>query len=239
MSDSGTAEASLRADLPLSRVSQLMEQAASIAKKYDAMQWADRGKAAREIEQAARMAAGIAKAPHVATFIDSLIEAGEKPLVFAWHHDVHEIILGELDHRRILEITGRKTEAEKQQAARDFIAGDAHALLLSLRSTAGLDGLQKRGTCIVFAELDWAPAAHAQCEDRVHRMGYQGGNLVCYYLVSNTTHDLLMQEILGLKLGQFFDLMGDPGETPEQQDAAKEAAKQHIHTLVQRVKEGR
>ena len=44
----------------------------------------------------------------------------------------------------------------------DFIDGDARVLMMSLRSGAGLDGLQEVSHTAVFGELDWSPGVHRQ-----------------------------------------------------------------------------
>src|SRR5690606_37644265 len=136
--------------------------AVAAAKGYSTLDFHGKGEAARRITEQARHATGVAKAPHVADFVETLIAAGERPLVFAWHHEVHDLLGEHLEkHARLVRITGRESQAQKADAVRVFDAGEADAVLLSLRSTAGLDGLQGRGTCVVFAELDWSPAVHA------------------------------------------------------------------------------
>lgn len=215
----------------------LIAQAVTIARGYDGIkEYIEKGKAAREAMEKARRAAGIAKAGYVADFAATLIDAGEKPIMFAWHHDVHDILAERLEKYRVVHITGRQTEAEKRQALATFKGGDADLCLLSLRSTAGLDGLQGVGTCVVFAELDWSPAVHSQCEDRLHRIGFEKDSLLCYYLVSNTSFDLTIQEVLGLKVGQFVSIMGDEHESAEAKQQAGEAAMSHIQAVIQRLK---
>lgn len=72
---------------------------------------------------------------------------------------------------------------------------------MSLRSGAGLDGLQEVCHVCVFGELDWAPATHDQVIGRLHRDG-QDDPVVAYFLVSEGGSDPLMAEVLGIKRGQ-------------------------------------
>lgn len=212
--------------------------AVAAAKGFDSLDFHGKGEAARKITEQARHAAGAAKAPQVADFVETLIAAGERPLVFAWHHDVHDLLAERLEkHARLVRITGRETQPQKAEAVRAFAAGEADAVLLSLRSTAGLDGLQGRGTCVVFAELDWSPAVHAQCVDRLHRIGVQADSVLAYFMISSTSYDLVIQETLGLKVGQFTALMGDPGTSVEKRAEDEHAAETHLKRLVQRLRE--
>src|SRR5690606_11624431 len=127
---------------------------------------------------------------------------------------------------------------EKEEAVRAFAEGRTNLVQLSLRSTAGIDGLQGRGTVVVFAELDWSPAIHSQCEDRLHRMGVDQGleSILCYYLVSDTGMDEVMQEALGLKIGQFVGIMGDKEPSPEDEILARQAAERHLGRVIEALK---
>jgi superfamily II DNA helicase RecQ len=74
-------------------------------------------------------------------------------------------------------------------------------LLMSLRSGAGLDGLQEWCRTGVFAEMDWSPEQHAQCIGRLARDG-QESTVVAYYMISDAGTDPLMCEVHGLKKQQ-------------------------------------
>lgn len=218
----------------------MIANAEQIAQRYDQLKgWQQRGQAIAEMDRESRRATGVAKAPHAARFVATLIDAGERPLVFAWHHDVHERLEEDLRERDPVKITGKQNHGERHEALKQFAAGDAGACLLSLRTAAGLDGLQQAATCVVFAELDWSPAIHAQCEDRAHRVDTKvEGSLLCYYLVTDSGHDEVMQDALGLKIGQFVGLMGDPAHTSEDEAMAQSAASKHMETIVEKLRGG-
>ncbi|MCL2867373.1 MAG: DEAD/DEAH box helicase, partial [Clostridia bacterium] len=158
------------------------------------------------VSQEDRQATGIAKAPFVCQFVRALVEGGEKVLLFAHHHKVMDAYKSGLKSLSPGFITGRENTAQKDLAVQRFMEGRTNLLCLSLRSASGLN-LQRAG-CVVFGELDWSPAVHAQAEDRAHRIG-QADSLLCYYLVSPSGCDADMQEALGLKVSQFVGLMGD------------------------------
>ncbi len=214
-----------------------MAKVAGLADRYpEIRQWSEKGKAKMELVTAERLATGLAKAPYVAAFVESLIDAGEKVLVFAWHHSVHNILRERLSKKhRIVQLTGKQTAKEKQAAQAAFGKGEADAIILSLRTIAGLNDLQNHGTCCVFAELDWSPATHTQCEGRLHRLGVKVESVLSYYLVAATGYDEVMQAALGLKSAQFKGLMAEAGESEEQRKLSEVDVKRHLDEVVGRI----
>lgn len=181
----------------------------------------DRGREEREAVRSARAATGMAKAAAVAAFVAGLLEAGEPTLVFVHHHAVaDELMMALRDHAPVM-ISGRQTGGEKTAARDAFRDGRTDLCLISLRAATGIDGLQQRARAVVFAELDWSPAVHAQAEDRAHRMGQKESVLV-YYLVTEDGTDPEMLDALGFKTSQFVGLMGDRPE--DEQDRALASA---------------
>ena len=216
---------------------ELIKSAKKKAEIWNTASFTQKGKLSREIEGETRQAAGIAKATYVADFIASLIEAGEKPLIYAWHHAVHDILLECLGIYKIPSVTGRQTQKAKDDSIKRFIRGNSDALILSLRSASGLDGLQVRATCCVFAELDYSPAVHSQAETRIARLGVSDDieEVPSYYCVSRSGFDEIMLDILGVKTGQFTGIMGDEPEDYEEKKAAEERAASRIKMLVARL----
>lgn len=187
---------------------------------------------AMEVEQGERQATGIAKAPSVAQFVRALLEAGEKVLLFAHHHQVMDIYKKELHSFSPAFITGRETPAMKERAVERFMTGRTDLCCISLRAASGLN--LQRASCVVFGELDWSPAVHSQAEDRAHRMG-QTDSILCYYLVSAGGSDQEMQDALGLKVSQFVALMGDTPQSQTDAMMGAQEARLYIEKLVQRL----
>ena len=182
-----------------------------------------------QISQDARQATGLAKAPYVCQFVKALVNAGEKVLLFAHHHAVMDLYQTELKNERPVFITGRESAARKEEAADRFMLGKTDLCVVSMRAASGLN--LQRATCVVFGELDWSPAVHAQAEDRAHRIG-QRDSLLCYYLVAPRGSDQDMQEALGLKVSQFQLLMGDQAESQAHAQAGANYARQHVEKLI-------
>jgi SWI/SNF-related matrix-associated actin-dependent regulator 1 of chromatin subfamily A len=196
----------------------------------------EKGKLLLEVTRIARQATGTAKARHVAAFVAAMLQTGEPGVVFAYHHDVFDILSSSLRDQRVVEISGRRTTEEKATSLAAMVDGDADCALISLRTTAGIDGLQKRCRWCVFAELDWSPAVHTQAEDRLHRIGLPD-SVLAYYLVwsgeGSTDPDVMSR--LGFKASQFVGLMGDK---PEADDGlATTKATEHMRAVVERLRE--
>jgi SWI/SNF-related matrix-associated actin-dependent regulator 1 of chromatin subfamily A len=219
---------------------QLIETAKRRADVWLTSSFTEKGRLAREIEGETRQAAGIAKAKYVAEFVASLIEAGEKPLVYAWHHAVHNILREILARYEPSFITGKQTQVQKDRAIRKFVNGENDVVILSLRSASGIDGLQYRATCCVFAELDWSPAVHGQSETRIARIGVDSTveEVPAYYCVSRSGFDEIILDVLGVKKGQFLGLMGDDPEDSQEEYAASQRIASRIKLLVEKLTNG-
>lgn len=161
----------------------------------------ERGQAARELDMYARMVTGLAKARHVAAYVRMLLEAGEPVLLAGWHRDVYEVWAKELSRYRPVLYSGSETTAQKDRAKAAFISGETDLMMISLRSGAGLDGLQGRCCHVVFGELDWSPKVHEQVIGRLDRPG-QSRQVTAIYLHANGGSDPLLIGTLGLKASQ-------------------------------------
>lgn len=169
----------------------------------------DKMEAARELDWRLREATGVAKAPHVATFVKALAEEeGEKVVLFGWHHRVYEIWAQRLAELQPVFFTGRESQAQKQAALSAFIDGNSKVLIMSLRAGAGIDGLQHVSHISVFGELDWSPGVMEQCVGRQARDGQE--DVVLPY-VPYCTHgsDPIVMDVLGMKRQQ-VELTIDP-----------------------------
>lgn len=157
--------------------------------------------AAGEIDWRLRQATGIAKAPYVAAFVRMLLQSEERVLLYGWHHVVYDLWREQLAEFRHVFFTGDESVAGKEQAKAAFLAGESRVLVMSLRSGAGVDGLQSACRCVVFGELDWSPGVHEQCIGRIHRPGQKSG-VVAYFLHADDGSDPVIVEVLGIKRAQ-------------------------------------
>lgn len=170
------------------------------------------GMAAREFDLKLREATGIAKAPHVAAFVRILLEARQPVVLVGWHRAVYDIWLRELAAFNPVLYTGTESAAKKRRHAKAFAKGETNLFIMSLRSGAGLNGLQLRSHTMVFGELDWSPKVHEQCIARLDRPG-QTQQVDGIYLYTNGGSDPAMMSVLGVKASQSHGIV-DPNTAP-------------------------
>ena len=168
--------------------------------------------AAGEFDLRMRQATGIAKAPYVCEFVKFLIQESNEPIVlFGWHREVYEIYLEKLKEFDPVMYTGSETAVQKEESKQKFIKGQSKVMIISLRSGAGLDGLQDICHIAVFGELDWSNSVHTQCVGRIHRDG-QDEPVIAYYLLSTDGCDPIMCDVLGIKRQQSEGILNPLGE---------------------------
>jgi len=184
------------------------ERARMLALRVMNGSFVERGSAARELDALARHTTGVAKAHHVAAYVRVLLEAKVPVLLTGWHRDVYDIWLSDLAAFNPIMYTGSETTSQKAKAKRAFIGGESDLFILSLRSGAGLDGLQRRCATVVFGELDWSPQVHRQVIGRLRRPS-QLKQVDAIYLHSTFGSDPLMIETLGVKASQAHGIV-DP-----------------------------
>lgn len=190
--------------------------------------------ASGDLDAQLRRATGLAKAPYVADFVRLLIESDEKVVLFGWHRDVYDVWRERLADLAPIFYTGSESQARKEAAREAFISDPERRLLvMSLRSGAGLDGLQEVSKVAVFGELDWSPAQHDQCIGRLHRDG-QDGNVLAYFLTCNHGSDPVVMETLGIKRGQ-AEPIRDPDAALFEQAAPD--ARDRIRRLAEHVRD--
>lgn len=182
------------------------EIARTLAIKVTSGSYMERGHAARELDMLVRQATGVSKARYVAEYVKMLLANGEPIVLAAWHRDVYAILLEELKEYNPVMYTGTESPKQKEEAKQKFINGETNLFIISLRSGIGLDGLQKRSSIVVIAELDWSPSVMNQLIGRVDREG-QEQQVTAIYLVSDYGSDPLIIDMLGVKSSQSHNII--------------------------------
>ena len=187
------------------------------------------GRAARELDLKMRQLTGVAKARSVAAYVKLLLKDADRVLLAGWHREVYSIWQQELAEFQPVLYTGSETAAGKARSVESFTTGESRVMMISLRSGAGLDGLQYHCREVVFGELDWSPQVHHQVIGRLRRPG-QAHQVAAHYLHTNEGSDPVLLETLGIKSDQSRGLT-DPGLAP----AARFTDDSRIKRLAQHV----
>lgn len=158
----------------------------------------ERWSAAGRFDYLVRQQTGIGKAPFVADFVELLLQSQQRILLLGWHHACYRIWIERLKHYRPRLYTGKQSNAQKAEAVEAFLHGDCRVLIMSVRSGAGIDGLQEAASTLVFGEIDWSPGPHKQAIGRLRRPG-QTKPTLAYFCVTDSGSDPVMLETLDLK----------------------------------------
>ncbi|TXI03119.1 MAG: DEAD/DEAH box helicase [Rhizobium sp.] len=190
-------------------LSKIEDLAVELSLKALAGRFEERGQAMRELDMMVRHATGVSKAKPVAAYVRVLLEANIPVILVGWHRDVYDVWMAELAEFKPALYSGSESPRMKDESKRRFVEGETNLFIMSLRSGAGLDGLQYRCSTVVFGELDWSIEIHNQVIGRVDREGQEEG-VTAVYLNSNGGSDPPIVDILGLKAAQSSRVV-DPG----------------------------
>jgi len=183
------------------------------------------GSAARELDAFARLQTGLAKANGVAAIARMYLEKGIPIIVGLWHRDVYAIMQEQLKEFNPVMYTGSETTRQKDKAKEAFISGQSDCFLISLRSGAGLDGLQKRCSTLIVGELDWSNAVlDPQLVGRIDRPGQKESEITMVFPYVNYGSDPVLMRVNAIKRDQQRGI-NDPG-----------SVMQPVHTDESRIK---
>ena len=173
----------------------------------------EKGVAAREFDNKLRQITGIAKAPSVAELVSDFASKGDKIVLAAWHREVYAIYAAKFRTECIpfWSYTGSESPKQKDAAVEAFINHKGGAVFcMSLRSGAGLNGLQTVCSTVVYGELDWSPKVHDQLTGRLVRDG-QTESVEAIYCTIDAGSDPTVASTLGIKDEQSNGLVDGKG----------------------------
>lgn len=142
---------------------------------------------------------GVAKAPHVASYVDMLLAGGEdKLVVFGWHIEVLNILQERLQNWGLVRVDGSTNTVRRQLSVDQFITDPSTRVFLgNLQSIGvGVDGLQKVCSHGIFAECSWTPADNDQGIGRLERIGQSLGILIEFLVAKGSFDERVLQKAL-------------------------------------------
>ena len=153
-----------------------------------------------------------AKFNAVAERIKDVLATGEKVVVFTCFTDGIERHKKKLGDQAVT-ITG-SVSSEKRMEAVDRFQSDPNVRVALCNIIAGGVGINlTAGTHVIFQDLDWVPANHAQAEDRCYRLG-QDHRVTVEYFHADGTLDSYIATLLEQKMAMIAAVEAD--EIPDQ-----------------------
>lgn len=132
----------------------------------------------------------------VVEHVNSVVESGEKIVVFAWHkeivRDLQQHIPGAVT------IVGDNTMEERQHAVDSFQKDPSVQVIICNIKSGGVGITLTASSRVAFIELPWHAADADQCEDRCHRIG-QKDSVQCTYFNGDRTVDEYIYSIIEAK----------------------------------------
>lgn len=150
----------------------------------------------------------LAKRNSLMDWIQTIVDSGEKLILFAFHLHVISDICANFKAEAMF-IDGSIPAMSRQPLVDQFQA-DPRRKVLVIQMGAGGEGLNITAASVVgFVEFGWNPWAHNQCEDRAWRYGNVGDKVLVYYLTAAGTVEDDIVALINGKYGQGRVLLGD------------------------------
>jgi SWI/SNF-related matrix-associated actin-dependent regulator 1 of chromatin subfamily A len=144
-----------------------------------------------------RHATALKKVEHVVDAALETVESAGSVVVFAHHKDVVDAIVAGVREAGISgeAITGDTAVEQRQKIVDDFQSGKIQVVVGSIKA-CGVGFTLTRSSNVIFAELDWTPAAMAQAEDRTHRIGQKNAVLVKMLVYDGSIDAMLAKKLV-------------------------------------------
>lgn len=141
-----------------------------------------------------------AKIKRIVDDIENMVEQGEKVIVFTQFTGTVDTLMAILAKKKIgaVRLTGQNDTEERQKAVDEFQNKENIKVFVANIKAGGVGITLTAANHVIFADMDWSPAIHEQCEDRCHRIGTTGTVNVYYYIISGTIEEDIL-EVLNTK----------------------------------------
>ena len=150
------------------------------------------------------------KIPHTIKLAEDLIENEHKVIIFSCFTHTINAIHEHFGKASVL-VDGSVSKEKRQLAVDRFQTDSKIKVFCGNIVAAGVGLTLTEGTIVIFNDLDWTPANHAQAEDRAHRIGQENDVHIIYPLFDETL-DTIMFNTLRNKMKIITQVMGDAME---------------------------
>jgi SWI/SNF-related matrix-associated actin-dependent regulator of chromatin subfamily A-like protein 1 len=145
-----------------------------------------------------RVALHKAKQKAVVERVKDVVAAGEKVVVFTCFNEGVERLKQTLGDQAVT-VTGSDSARQRMDAVDRFQSDDTVRVAICNIIAGGVGLNLTAGSHVIFQDLDWVPANHAQAEDRCYRMGQDKSVSVEYFYAAGTL-DSYIAELLERKM---------------------------------------
>jgi SWI/SNF-related matrix-associated actin-dependent regulator 1 of chromatin subfamily A len=153
------------------------------------------------------------KIEHTIKLAEDLIENEKKVIIFSCFTQTINAIHEHFGKSSVI-IDGSISSKNRDIAVEKFQNDDKVKVFCGNIVAAGVGLTLTEGSIVIFNDLDWVPANHAQAEDRAHRIGQDKPVHIIYPLFDETL-DVLMFQSLQRKMKIITQVMGDSIEVDE------------------------
>jgi SWI/SNF-related matrix-associated actin-dependent regulator 1 of chromatin subfamily A len=130
------------------------------------------------------------KIEHTIKLAEDLIENEHKVIIFSCFTQTINAIHEHFGKASVL-IDGSVSKEKRQLAVDRFQTDDKIKVFCGNIVAAGVGLTLTEGTIVIFNDLDWTPANHAQAEDRAHRIGQENDVHIIYPLFDETLDTIM------------------------------------------------
>lgn len=163
-----------------------------------------------------RKETAVAKIPYVVENLKGMLDANEKIVVMAHHHEVVDALVAALREFGVVSIDGRTPNADRDRAVELFQNDDGTRVFVGTIRAAGVGLTLTASSTVVFAELDWVPGNVTQAEDRVHRIGQRNAVMIYHLVLEGSLDERMVEIIIGKQkvIDEALDTEGKNAQLP-------------------------
>jgi SWI/SNF-related matrix-associated actin-dependent regulator 1 of chromatin subfamily A len=153
------------------------------------------------------------KLKYTIEIVEDLVENDQKVIIFSCFTNTINALHDHFGKASVL-IDGSVSSKKRDEAVEKFQNDPKVKVFCGNIVAAGVGLTLTEGSVVIFNDLDWTPANHAQAEDRAHRIGQEKPVHIIYPLFDETL-DTIMFQTLQRKMKIISQIMGDNMEFDE------------------------
>lgn len=163
-----------------------------------------------------RKETAVAKIPYVIENLREMLDANEKIVVMAHHHEVVDSLADALREFGVVSVDGRTPNQDRDKAVEAFQDDPNVRVFVGTIKAAGVGLTLTAASVVVFAELDWVPGNVTQAEDRVHRIGQRNAVMIYHLVLENSLDERMVEIIIGKQkvIDDALDTEGQNAQLP-------------------------